>query len=689
MPPSPQSAPLDVIDHALSALSVGEGRTHRGLTLFPLLADRDTSPAYDTFSTALAAGTFRVTEVTESGVVGRLRAVNQGARPVLLLDGEEVIGAKQNRVFNLTIIVPAMTELDLPVSCVEQGRWHAQSQAFHEADRAMFARGRANKVRNVTVSMRERGDRGGDQGAVWQDVAAHLRVKGVHSSTFAMADAYATNRASIGEYVERFAPEPRQVGAAFALEGDVIGLEFFDSPAAYRAAAAKVIRSYAAELAGREVADAAADRAAALALIEQVRRTPATRHPALGLGEDIRFERDPLVGAALALDQQVIHFFAFRTSPAAEPPRPRRERTLAQDLVRDGVLRCNDARTFETPPPPVARSRGGLRDRIHGMLLGLAIGDALGNTTEGMLPAERRAHYGEIRDYLPDPQTGERAGLPSDDTQLAFWALDRLLQDDGLNPERLARAFRSGHIHGIGSAVRAALRVLAAGEPWHRAGQPSAGNGALMRIAPVLLPHLRDPSPRLWSDAAVAGMITHNEPASVGACVAFTSLLWRLLATRERPQPGWYLHTFVETLREVEGDVPRYAPRAPHLSGQWSLASFAQRQVGAALAERRECAAVLNGWYSGAYLLETVPAVLYILERYGHDPAEAIVRAVNDTKDNDTIAAIVGAAVGAQHGLGALPQHWVRGLRGRTRDADDGEVFRLAAAAADRFTPGD
>ena len=104
-----------------------------------------------------------------------------------------------------------------------------------------------------------------------------------------------------------------------------------------------------------------------------------------------------------------------------------------------------------------------------------------------------------------------------------------------------------------------------------------------------------------------------------------------------------------------------------------------------ALAHRRETAAACNSWYSGAYLLETVPSVLYILERHGHDPEEAIVRAVNDTKDNDTIAAIVGAAVGALHGLSRLPERWVRGLVGRTAEADDGEVFRLVARSQEVF----
>lgn len=84
-------------------------------------------------------------------------------------------------------------------------------------------------------------------------------------------------------------------------------------------------------------------------------------------------------------------------------------------------------------------------------------------------------------------------------------------------------------------------------------------------------------------------------------------------------------------------------------------------------------------------MLETVPSVIYILMRHGHDPEEAIVRAVNDTKDNDTIAAIVGAAVGALHGKGAIPNRWIQNLSGRTTDRDDGKVFDLIQTAKNKF----
>jgi ADP-ribosylglycohydrolase len=76
-----------------------------------------------------------------------------------------------------------------------------------------------------------------------------------------------------------------------------------------------------------------------------------------------------------------------------------------------------------------------------------------------------------------------------------------------------------------------------------------------------------------------------------------------------------------------------------------------------------------------------MPSVLWILAQHAHDPEAAIVRAVNDTHDNDTIAAIVGAAVGALHGARALPAAWRAGLLGRTGAADDGEIFRLTERA--------
>ena len=89
----------------------------------------------------------------------------------------------------------------------------------------------------------------------------------------------------------------------------------------------------------------------------------------------------------------------------------------------------------------------------------------------------------------------------------------------------------------------------------------------------------------------------------------------------------------------------------------------------------------------GFDLFVTVPSVLYILARHGHNAKEAVTRAVNDTVDNDSAGAIVGAAVGALHGLSGLPDKWIEGLTGRTHEFDDGRVFELILMAKKRFWP--
>jgi ADP-ribosylglycohydrolase len=324
------------------------------------------------------------------------------------------------------------------------------------------------------------------------------------------------------------------------------------------------------------------------------------------------------------------------------------------------------------------------------MLLGLAIGDSLGNTTESQVPAERRQRHGEIRDYLPNNYAaGLRVGLPSDDTQLAFWTLEHLLDVDGLQPEGLAASFASGRrIFGIGSTMRAFLGEWSRTRDWKRAAQESAGNGASMRIAPVILPHLRQPGAAMWADAALAGAVTHNDYASNAVCVAFVAVLWDALAAMPPVQPGFWLDRFTEVARFVEGEDARYTPRTPrHAIRPVSCWRFTEQVVRRALEAGLATVEVCDDWYSGAFLLETVPSVLFILERHGNDPEEAIIRAVNDTRDNDTVAAIVGAAVGALHGFDALPERWRRGLLGRTAEADDGRVHELLDSARRRWVP--
>lgn len=366
---------------------------------------------------------------------------------------------------------------------------------------------------------------------------------------------------------------------------------------------------------------------------------------------------------------------------------PSNERILA-DLFENHKIDLKRGRLFDTSPAAVPEDFD--FSRVEGMMLGLAIGDSLGKPTESMLPNKRRDRYGELRDYLPTRYASGEVGVPSDDTQLAFWTLEQMIADQGFNPEHVAQRFCRDKVFGIGSTVKRFIRNHKSGSSWHESGPKSAGNGALMRIAPMLIPHLKSGTRDLWVDTALSAMITHNDSGSIAACVSFIHMMWHLLQMQSAPEPYWWLNTYVEVAKDLESD-DTYQPRGRlgySIDYKGPIWRFVEEKVGDAYRKDVPVIDACDSWYSGAYLLETVPCVIFILMKYGHNLEEAIVRAVNDTKDNDTIAAIVGAAAGALHGKGKIPQRWISNLSGRTTYRDDGRIFELLEKAKQMWWQG-
>jgi ADP-ribosylglycohydrolase len=298
-------------------------------------------------------------------------------------------------------------------------------------------------------------------------------------------------------------------------------------------------------------------------------------------------------------------------------------------------------------------------ERVEGMLLGVAIGDALGATSESYVPRERRHIFERIRDYLMT-RGGERIGLPTDDTQLTFWTLEQLIRDRGFKPGNLADQFVGrGTITGIGKTVAESLHRYRSGKRWYESGLESAGNGALMRISPMLIPHLRKGGTDVWVDTALSAIITHNDRASTSACLALIGMLRDLLEMKEPPDPEWWSARYVELARDLEG-------RSLYRPGGTLFRIIVERsgdmRRGASSGRNhspfRPSTRAITG-HPAAYLMGTIPSLLLILTRYGHDPEEALVRAVNDTWDNDTIASLTGAMIGALHGRSGFPARWI------------------------------
>jgi hypothetical protein len=318
---------MQAIIDFLSHIEVGAPTAHQNLAVFPILNGFGAPPGYLTLDEALARKAASVTEVSAGGSVPELQFVNSGGCPVFLLDGEELVGAKQNRVLNLSIMVPAGKTLIIPVSCVERGRWHYRSGEFHSSAQAHHSEGRAKRIRQVTDSMISSGRRESDQGEVWRDLDLKFTKLREHSSTSAMADMYDSAAGDLEQYARAAAIVPRQVGAMFAVGGSVVGLDLFDSADTFTKLLPKLARSYALDaLSERRSSGGQAQQFPmprqedAKAFLQSVLAAEARAVPATGEGEDVRLTGHAIAGAALVVDGRVIHLSAFRTrgdSPAA------------------------------------------------------------------------------------------------------------------------------------------------------------------------------------------------------------------------------------------------------------------------------------------------------------------------------------------------------------------------------------
>lgn len=303
------------LSQEFKTVTIHPPRHFGNLALFPLSRPHpDDGPDYVLADEAIQKGLACVTEV-DSGTVPELRFENGCQTPVLLLDGEELIGAKQNRVVNLTILVPALSTIVIPVSCVEAGRWGMATNTFRPAPHMMYSRVRASRTRQVTDSLRMSGNRRSDQGAVWDDIAAKAARMEVASPTGAMSAIFERHAVLVEEYVRALECPPRACGVIFACAG-FFGMDLFDQPETLAQFFPKLVRSYALDALDSEKMPAIPPASAALSFLKHAGAAPSVTEPAVGLGKDLRFAGASVSGAALWAEGRYIHICAFSDSNA-------------------------------------------------------------------------------------------------------------------------------------------------------------------------------------------------------------------------------------------------------------------------------------------------------------------------------------------------------------------------------------
>jgi antitoxin component of RelBE/YafQ-DinJ toxin-antitoxin module len=181
---------VEIMYVAFPQVRVGEPVRYQSLPVFPLFDGSSTPVEYALAGDGIASGAVSVEEVSEGGSVPDLLVENKGDVRVLFLESEELVGAKQNRILNTSVLIAAHSKTRIPVSCVEQGRWRYRSRRFGSSGSHSSSKLRYFLKRSVTKSvMAKRGHRS-DQGKVWEEVARQQSALGIASPTHAMADTF-------------------------------------------------------------------------------------------------------------------------------------------------------------------------------------------------------------------------------------------------------------------------------------------------------------------------------------------------------------------------------------------------------------------------------------------------------------------------------------------------------------------
>ncbi len=293
------------------------GRRQDGgpLTVFPVfLAERaeagnDASPRYVTLRQALGDGSAEISEVSWLGSIPQLRVVNRGDAPILLIDGEELRGAKQNRILSTSVLVGQHSALVVPVTCSEKGRWAYATQTFTDSEVMAERRVRLAVRESVNQSVRRGEGVHADQGRVWDEIEALHGRQATRSGTSAMRDAYTGRKPELDRMIAAFPLVEEQRGVLVMHGQDVVGLDVVSDAPEFAGLHDRLLRSYAFEalVTGGEPGDSDV----AEAFLERIAALRGERFESVGLGQDVRYEGRGVLGSALVHHGHVVHASFF------------------------------------------------------------------------------------------------------------------------------------------------------------------------------------------------------------------------------------------------------------------------------------------------------------------------------------------------------------------------------------------
>lgn len=296
-------------------VTLAQPRRRDALVVFPLVTADEAELSYALLSDALDAGTLVITEVGD-GRVPELLAKNAGDADVLVLDGEQLVGAKQNRMTNRSILLPAGSETRITVACIERRRWRDDGASMSSAPQhsPSKVRRRARQIEAdyaATGTAAPRDALGHAQRDVWADIAETADKLGGGSATGDLSDLYTARARELDEWAERFPAVDEQVGLLAFLGDRPLGMDVIGGRELYRRLHRRLLRGYILDaLEGRGAAEGEVDGPAAQGWLDRVRDTRRVEAETVGRGT-YRVLSGDVVGGELVAERRLVHLCAF------------------------------------------------------------------------------------------------------------------------------------------------------------------------------------------------------------------------------------------------------------------------------------------------------------------------------------------------------------------------------------------
>ena len=309
------------IKSCLDTLKFGDSQAYNHITVIPLHGAANGVPPYIALADAMGAKTLTVTETSEGGSVPELLVTNGADLPVLIIDGEELLGAKQNRILNTTILLREHSRTKVPVSCTEQGRWAYASAQFSVSDAMLERKLRSSKSRSVRESLATEGTHRSDQSEIWDGIhALHAKAKLV-SPTAAMHDAFKARQQQLDECLQAFPRQEGQVGLMVLIGGRVAGFDLVSRPEVYARLHDKLVRSYVLDALLEkpgQPAEPADPQSSARSFLASAEAAKEEVFPSVSYGRDHRYEAASVTGSALVHDGKLIHAAFLSIDPPGQ-----------------------------------------------------------------------------------------------------------------------------------------------------------------------------------------------------------------------------------------------------------------------------------------------------------------------------------------------------------------------------------